>query len=67
MIDDESHRINDCTRWQVINLKESHEKIIFDDIYTGDADKCQAVLAKIIGIWDLANGKNEMRKVNCDV
>ena len=67
VIDDESHRINDCTRWRAINLKESHEKIIFDDIYTGDADKCQAVLAKIIGIWDLANGKNEMRKVNCDV
>ena len=49
---------------QAINLKESHEKIIFDGIYTGDADKCQAVLAKIIGIWDLANGWKKVELCN---
>ena len=66
VVDDESHRINHCMRWQAINLKEKDEKVDFDDIYTNDAVKCRAVLGKIISIWDLANGKNDMRKATCD-
>ena len=40
--------------------------IDFNDIYTDEAVKCRAVLGEIIGIWDLANGKNEMRKTISD-
>ena len=40
--------------------------IDFNDIYTDEAVKCRAVLEKIIGIWDLANGRNDMRKTFSD-
>ena len=66
VVDDESHRINHCIRWRAINLGESGEKIDFGDINTDDAVKCRAVLEIIISIWDLANGKNDMRRTACD-
>ena len=64
--DDESHRINDCVKWEGINLKGAGYRINFDDIYTDDAEKCQIVLGQIIGMWDLINGKNEMRRATSD-
>ena len=59
--DDESHRINDCVRWDMINMKGAESKINFNDIYTDDTEKCQTVLRQIIKMWDLVHGKNEMR------
>ena len=38
------------------------KNIDFNDKYTDEAVKCWAVLMKMIGIWDLANDKNDMRK-----
>ena len=66
VIDGESHRINECTRWQTINLSANYERIDFNDIYSDEAVKCRAVLEKIKGIWDLVNGRNDMRKTSSD-
>ena len=64
VLDNESHRINECPKWQNINLFASDEKINYADIYSHDIDMCLAVIDIILSIWDLENGKNEMRICN---
>ena len=60
-VDDEAHRINHCTLYEHINHFHSSEKIIFDDIYSSDERLCYEIVRIIMTMWDLENGKNEMR------
>ena len=60
-IDTEEHRINHCPKWETINLRNNDQKIAFNDIYCDDTDRCLAVVNVILTIWDLDNGKNDMR------
>ena len=60
-IDNEEHRINHCPKWETINFRNKDRKIAFDDIYSDDADKCLSVVNVVLSIWDLDNGKNDMR------
>ena len=62
VVDDESHRINWCDRWRSINLCDSETKLNYSDIFSDDIKKCMKVVETIISIWDLENGKNEMRQ-----
>ena len=62
VVDDESHRMNECIKWGGINLADKTEKISFNDIYLDDYHRCLAVVVLILSIWDLENGKNEMRR-----
>ena len=59
--DDENHRINTCKKWREINLYDNRQKIEFNDIYSNDIDKCFHTVQIILAMWDLENGKNEMR------
>ena len=61
-IDDEGQRINLCTKWWDINLYTSIEKIDYDDIYSEDIEKSFAIVEIILSLWDLENGKIEMRQ-----
>ena len=61
VLDNESHRINDCTKWRDVNVHTSGQKINYDDIYSDDTDKCWAIVSIILSMWDLENGRNEMR------
>ena len=61
VLDDESHRINDCKKWDGINVANSREKIMFGDIYLDDYERCLKVVERVLLMWDLENGKNEMR------
>ena len=61
VVDDESHRINYCKNLASLNYCDNSENINYDDIYSPDADKCLKVLKAILSMWDLENGKNEMR------
>ena len=61
VIDDEDHRINDCIKWERTNLVNSTERVSFCDIYLDDYERCLKVVQTIISMWDLENGKNEMR------
>ena len=63
VIDDESHRINSCERWRSVNLYDSTTKVNYPDIYSDDNSKCLQVVNAIISIWDLENGKNEIKHV----
>ena len=59
--DDEGHRINECPLWKDINLSESHEKIDFAQINSFDMNYIMRVIRIILSMWDLGNGRNEMR------
>ena len=59
--DDEDHRINHCSRWRSINLCDVNKTVVFDDIYSDDLEKCHEVVKTILSMWDLENGKNDMR------
>ena len=61
VIDDETHRMNDCPKWECINLLNSQDKVEFTDIYSDNYEMCHKVVKQIVSMWDLANGKNEMR------
>ena len=63
VIDNEDHRINDCTKWEGVNLVDKSRGITLDDIYFDDYDRCLAVVETIHSLWDLENGKNEMRRL----
>ena len=61
MVDDETHRINDCKTFGAMNRYNSLEKITFDDIYANEVEKNLHVVQAILSVWDLENGRNEMR------
>ena len=63
VVDDESHRINWCQKWKDVNRYHNDEKVAFDDIYSGDVEKCLSVVNSVLSIWDLRNGKNEIRRL----
>ena len=60
--DDEDHRINACGKWEGINLINSSPKVTYDDIYHDDYERCLVVVETVLRLWDLENGKNEMRR-----
>ena len=45
-----------------MNFCNSSEKIDFNDIYSSDNDKCLTIVNIILSLWDLENGRNEMRQ-----
>ena len=66
VVDDESHRINQCPEWGNINLVNSGECIDFDQLYSENEDESINVAKRIITMWDLANNKNCMRLTDLD-
>ena len=60
-IDDEDHRINYCVVYQSINRCNSESKIDFNCIYSDDLNESLKVVKIVLGLWDLGNGRNEMR------
>ena len=47
VVDDESHRMNECIKWGGINLADKTEKISFNDIYLDDYNRCLVVILSI--------------------
>ena len=60
-IDDENHRINSCTKFSDINLCNSLVKFDFCCIYSRDQDAVDRAIEVVGTLWNLCNGKNEMR------
>ena len=61
--DDENHRINNCVKFENINLYKSPLKIDFNYIYSDNEKAVERVLEAVCFLWDLRNGKNEMKYV----
>ena len=61
ILDNEDHRINFCEKWEKTNLFKNNSKVEFKRVYSGDTEECLEIIKLINSIWDLENGKNEMR------
>ena len=59
-IDDENHRINDCSRFKEIKLYSSPVKYDFDSIFSDDNESVSRTLEVVDHLWNLDNGRNEM-------
>ena len=59
--DNESHRINDCVLFKDINLYTSTLKVDFAVIHSDDGSAIDRVLEIVCALWNLKNGKNEMK------
>ena len=60
VIDDESHRINDCKKFEKINLYNSNVKFDYSCIYSMNSDAVDRAEYVIRQLWDISNNKNEM-------
>ena len=68
VVDDESHRINDCIKYKEWNLFCSRYKYDFHTIFSNDDECVDRTIEVVNHIWDLTNGKNEMKsnwKLSC--
>ena len=63
ILDDETHRINQCVKWQETNRSVTGDKIDYNNIFSDDTAKCSEIVTIILSLWDLENGKNEMRRI----
>ena len=61
VVDDESHRINECVTYKNVNYHGKPEKINFAQIYSSEAETLSKVAGVILDIWELGNGRNEMK------
>ena len=61
VVDDENHRINQCVRFRHFNLYQSPVKYDFCTIYSEDEDAVVRTIDVIMHVWNLENGRNEMR------
>ena len=61
VLDDENHRINFCKKYANTNLFQSSLKIDFHSVFSNDPETIQRILLVVCEIWDVENGRNEMR------
>ena len=63
VIDDETHRIIDCPKWQGINMTNGHDKVDFSDIYSDKYETCHKVVERIVSLYSC--GTWQMAKTKC--
>ena len=61
IVDDETHRMNDCPKYRDVNLYEQSEKIDFEKIYSDEMTEAMTVVDVILAVWDLEHGKNTVK------
>ena len=59
-IDNEEHRLNQCTIFQSINFLVSDDKIPFQTVYSNDPLVLRVILERIDRVWNLKNGRGGM-------
>ena len=64
VIDDEQHRLNNCTRFRTINLCDCTEKLDFNDIYQSDLTVVKKMIDTIEKVWNMKSGHGSMVQVN---
>ena len=58
--DDETHRLNHCTRFRAINCYDDDVKPNFNDIYSSDVDVLKKIVTTIEKIWNTRNAHGSM-------
>ena len=59
-LDDENHCINYCIKWRSLNMYDSLDKILYDDIYSNDNSKIGKVTSYIEKIWNIVTAQGTM-------
>ena len=67
MKDDEAHRINECRIHSVTNNFHNDQKFDFNNVYSESAEDLKNAAKSILHIWDLANGKNIIRRPDHEI
>ena len=60
-VDDESHRINVCGRWEHVNLCKGGYSIDFNAVYSEEIDTIRQISRLLRSVWNIENGKNEIQ------
>jgi hypothetical protein len=62
-VDNEEHVINDCSKFEGRNRYGKVEKIAFQDVYSDDRNTLDIIAMKLMEIWEIENGKNNVRSL----
>ena len=60
VLDDESHRLNNCIKWKERNLFDSDEKVNFNDVYSNDIRIVRNIIPLIQSLWNVKNAHGTM-------
>ena len=60
-IDNESHRLNECTNWEHLNRAGHQEKYPFNDIYSEDIETVYNIIEEIEKVWEFRHTNGRMR------
>ena len=63
-VDDESHRINVCGRWEHVNMCKGGYSIDFGAVYSEEMDTIRQISQLLRSVWNIENGKNEIQIKN---
>ena len=59
-LDDEDHRINYCIKWRSLNMYDSLDKIMYDDVYSDDVSRINKVTYCIEKVWNTNTAQGTM-------
>ena len=54
--DDEEHRLNTCKKFVEMNFSNHADAVPFDDVYSNDVAKLQAIIGRISTLWNVRKG-----------
>ena len=60
--DDESHRLNICSKWEGKNLVGKDEKVNFQDVYSDNIQTLRKIVPHIQTLWNVKNAHGTMYK-----
>ena len=62
VVDNEHHRLNDCTKFAELNRANMLEKHDFRDVYSTDANTLKRIVGEIGNIWEFRYANGRMKK-----
>ena len=62
VIDNESHRLNDCVVWQETNNAKGSHRVNFNDIFSSDLVILKNAIFEIQKVWELKYANGRMRE-----
>ena len=62
VVDNEYHRLNECSRYASTNLSNNSEKIDFNLIYSSEIETIRSIIAKIKLVWNMKCANGSMHK-----
>ena len=62
VIDNENHRLNECTLWKQTNYAEKSYRANFQDIYSDDQMLLEKAIVDIENVWELQYASGKMKR-----